>query len=270
MLVRRFDLGDSELVAIQAQPDRVVKTDHLFPSVSACEIEPMAKIYPAFFGETAQDIRLSQTICVIRTNGTNILVDTGIPIHLAEATLADGLTEAGISTSEIGIVVITHRDFDHLGGNLREGRPAFPNARYTIGRTEHHDFAMTTNRKEAYEEFLLPLEDAGVLGVVSDDAEIAPGIRFWLTPGHRRGATSVLIGEKAILVADVFHTPFQVTHPDWKIRFDSDPDLAAQTRELVIDRAEREKLLVAVPHIPGFGIGRIGRREGVRVWLPLT
>ena len=78
----------------------------------------------------------------------------------------------------------------------------------------------------------------------------------------------MLIGDEAVLLADTLHFAIQVRHPKWSAKFDSDPGLAAETRRAVLSRAARENLLLAVPHIPDFGLGRIGEVGDSFIWQP--
>jgi len=249
-----FAIGDFEVLSIQAQPDRVVDPREFFPDATSEELERLFATYPSFFGASASELRFTQNIFVVRADGKTILVDTGIPLDSPGAGLLPGLAEAGITPEDVDLVVLTHRDLDHVGGNLRDGKPTYANARYVIGRTEYEDFKADTGRAESFGKYIEPLTD---LEVLTDDAEIAPGIRLWLTPGHRSGANSVRVGDVAVLTADTWHSPIQVAHPEWSIRFDSDPELAAATRKSVIEQGEREGWLFGVPHTPFFGLGRI-------------
>jgi hypothetical protein len=48
-----------------------------------------------------------------------------------------------------------------------------------------------------------------------------------------------------------------------------DPDLTRQTRKALLDRLEREEILVAAGHFEAPGFGRIVRLEGRRYWRGL-
>ena len=41
-----------------------------------------------------------------------------------------------MNRDEVDLVVLTHLHGDHIGGNLIDGRPAFPNARYLVSRAD--------------------------------------------------------------------------------------------------------------------------------------
>jgi hypothetical protein len=69
------------------------------------------------------------------------------------------------------------------------------------------------------------------------------------------------------LLADVMHCPVQVSHPEWSIKFDENPELAAKTRAAMLERAEHESLLLAVPHAPFPGLGYVTRdASGQAIW----
>ncbi len=74
-------------------------------------------------------------------------------------------------------------------------------------------------------------------------------------------------GERALIMGDVFHNPAQVTETDWVLSFDSDPVLAVQTRNRMVERAEAENATMAICHTSGFG--RVVRVEGRRYWQAL-
>ena len=52
-------------------------------------------------------------------------------------------------------------------------------------------------------------------------------------------------------------------------RADMDPELTRQTRRALLDRLEREEILVAAGHFAAPGFGRIVRLEGRRYWQGL-
>jgi len=60
---------------------------------------------------------------------------------------------------------------------------------------------------------------AWVITLVQDGEEIAPGVVAVVTPGHSAGHTSYVVmtdaGKRLIAFGDIFHTPVQITHPEW-------------------------------------------------------
>jgi hypothetical protein len=50
---------------------------------------------------------------------------------------------------------------------------------------------------------------------------------------------------------------------------DMDRELTRQTRRALVERSEREEILVAAGHFEAPGFGRIVRREGRRYWRGL-
>ncbi len=255
-------VGDCELISIQAQPDRIANAAEMFPTAIPKDLEAARAAQPENFGETANDLRFTQNIFAVRRGGKLILIDTGIPIDSAGALLLTGLKEAGIEPKDVHYVVLTHRDLDHVGGGVQDGKAVYPNARYVIGRSEFEGFRDDESRAEQFAARIVPLVEQGRLDVIKDDGEVVPGVRLWLTPGHRDAATSVLVDGVALILADTWHSPCQVSHPEWSIRFDSNPELAATTRIAAVGRAENERLVVGSPHTPFFGLGRVVR-DGV-------
>jgi glyoxylase-like metal-dependent hydrolase (beta-lactamase superfamily II) len=92
------------------------------------------------------------------------------------------------------------------------------------------------------------------------------------TPGHTPGHVSILItsqGQQALVLGDAAHNPVQLQEPDWVSRADMDPDLTRKTRKALLDRLEREQILVAAGHFAAPGYGRIVRLDGRRYWRGL-
>src|ERR1022692_2186569 len=91
---------------------------------------------------------------LVRTGSTNVLIDAGIgdkmrpkdvEIYAIDRAhdLDHALAEAGLSASDIDVVIASHLHFDHAGGfTVRDGdvlRPHFPCARYFVRRGEWDD-----------------------------------------------------------------------------------------------------------------------------------
>jgi len=193
--------------------------------------------------------------------------------------LLDELEKARLRPDDVSRVIITHLHGDHIGWNTidRDGKPEvlFKNARHIVQRRDWDHWiqpAMFPDRP-LLELCAVPLEAAGVLDLVDGDQLISAGISTLLTPGHTPGHQSILVtsgDEKAIILGDVTHVPFQLLYPEWRPSFDTDPELSARTRSEVFDRIEQQGLKVAAGHYPYPSIGGIVRVEGKRRWRPMT
>jgi len=137
--------------------------------------------------------------------------------------LEDALREAGYRNEDVRWVINTHLHFDHAGGNtLRAVDPdrpvaqpptrlAFPNATYVVQKNEL-EFARHTNERTRASYLppnFEPVAAAGRWRLIEGDAEILPGIRARLTPGHVPWHQSIVVesgGETAVFLADVLPT----------------------------------------------------------------
>jgi glyoxylase-like metal-dependent hydrolase (beta-lactamase superfamily II) len=76
--------------------------------------------------------------------GATVLVDTGLgPFGLDpflpawQGRLPQALAAAGVAPEQVDLVVLTHLHVDHVGWNMRDGVPFFPNARYVAHRDDY-------------------------------------------------------------------------------------------------------------------------------------
>ena len=102
------------------------------------------------------------------------------------------------------------------------------------------------------------------------DGEVLPGITAMLRPGHTPGHTNWLIqsgGERMLIWGDIVHlAAVQLARPEARLIYDVDTDMAAATRQRVLDWAASERLVVAGAHLgfPGFGpVRRSGDRFAI-------
>lgn len=191
--------------------------------------------------------------------------------------LDHALADAGLAPEDIDIVLATHLHFDHAGGfTFRDGqgrlRPRFPRARYVVRRGEWEDatHAHERNRASYLADNFLPLAEAGVLELVSDDQTIMPGVRVQRTGGHTMHHQMVWIeskGKRAAYVADLFPTTAHL--PDaWIMGFDLFPvDTLAAKKSFAKDALQRETL-VFFPHDPAIAAGYLAVEDGKRTLRP--
>jgi methylmalonyl-CoA epimerase len=187
--------------------------------------------------------------------------------------LAHALADAGLAVEDIDVVVATHLHFDHIGGfteRLADGRvvPRFPKARYVAHAGEWHDATHPHERNRAsyLPENFLPLQEAGVLTLVEDGAEIVPGIRYRRSGGHTAHHQVVTIesgGRTAVFTADMYPTAVHLPDP-WVMGFDLYPvDTLAFKRAFVREAVERE-YLIFFEHDPSLAAGYLRESGGKR------
>ena len=153
-------------------------------------------------------------------DGTNVLVDTGLaPEHVddPEARLRQPdvvvrmrpkddirhqLGLIGVTPEDVAVVVVTHFDFDHAGGNR-----FFPGAEFVVQR-EQYAYAKSTPERCFARDWDLPGLN---YRLVDGDLELLPGIELVETPGHAPGHQSVVVrglerSGTVILASDAAHT----------------------------------------------------------------
>jgi glyoxylase-like metal-dependent hydrolase (beta-lactamase superfamily II) len=271
-MIHHAKIGRFEIASLQVWPLQELPISELLPSADAASLEQARTRQPQFFGNDATLVDITQNICVIRSNEHTILVDTGEPIKRAGMILQWGLASLEIQPDQIDFVFLSHRDDDHVGGTVDlHGEPLYPQARYLISRFEYDEHKLDPKRARGFQASIKPLEDRGVLEFFDGETEIVPGLTTVPTPGHRSGATSLRLqdsSEAALFLADTLHLPMQITHPEWSSTWDSDGAVAAETRRRIVEQAELEGLLLAVPHTPFGGLGYVRREDGHRMWIP--
>lgn len=213
--------------------------------------------------------------CVlVRVRERRILIDTGTgrdePSLIERygrscGRLVDNLADMGVSTGDVDTVIVSHAHGDHIGGATRAADgghgPTYPNARYWLSADEWAYWS--TPEAIAQRPFLgrtlLPLERSGRLERPDADVEVAPGVRLVAAPGHTPGHVCVALTsgrEMAVYTGDLIHHSAQLDHPEWSPAFDLLPELSADSRRRILDRARREGALLLTAHLPTPGIAR--------------
>ena len=225
--------------------------------------------------------RVSFGIFALISDNFIVLVDTGIGPSVpdmfggGEGRLMTNLREAGIQPSQVTAVLNTHLHPDHVGWNMTNGEPTFPNARYYFSARDYEHWTSDSVLANAphIPTQAQPLEGLGLLELTTDGDDIAPGIKSLATPGHTPGHQSFLIesdGEKGIVTGDVIHSRTQYTDPEWCAGADIDKPTAVATRKAMIERIVSENLTVASSHlVVDSNIGHVVEIENKRYWQPL-
>jgi glyoxylase-like metal-dependent hydrolase (beta-lactamase superfamily II) len=188
------------------------------------------------------------------------------------------LRAAGIAPEEIDIVMCTHLHVDHVGWNTRleDGKwvPTFPNASYLFGETEYRYWESCYKElswlRDAFEDSVLPVMEAGKVTLVASDHEIEAGLTLEPIPGHTLGQVALNAeggGARAIMCGDLFHHALQVPEPHLNSIFCVDGELSARTRTEFVDRHVDTDTLILPAHFPGETAGHIRDVGGERRFI---
>jgi glyoxylase-like metal-dependent hydrolase (beta-lactamase superfamily II) len=269
-------------VEIMALSDGLLEFDlcNFFPTIPQDDWQP----YESYLTPD-HHVRFNLGSYLIRTEGRTVLVDTGLGPRPADTPdvpwgelLRDFQTK-GVRPDEVDMVLLTHLHRDHVGWNLQreDARwvPTFAKARYWMSAKDWeacHEPEIQPQRFPNAPTCVWPLAELGLVELMQGEHSITRELTAVPTPGHTPGHVSILVtsqGERALVLGDAAHSPVQLQETDWVSRADMDPELTRQTRRALVDRIEREQILVAAGHFPAPGFGRIVRLDGRRYWRGL-
>lgn len=269
--------------------DAVIPLADALPSVTVQDLARLKSWY--WDAELTDDpgqsgIRISVHSYVLQVDDRNILIDTccgndkrrSIPnVDNQQFPYIENLKRAGLRPEDVDLVMCTHLHFDHVGWNTRleDGSwvPTFPNARYLFGRKDLDFFREQrheADHREAFEDSVVPILDAGLADIVDPDTcihrEIGDGVWLEDASGHSPGNLCVIAecgGERAIFSGDCFHHPVQIVRPDAPFFADVDPPQASATRQRLLERYANTDAIFFPAHFTGATAGRVERdRDG--------
>ena len=211
----------------------------------------------------------------------NILVETGmhdktrsyVKHHniIKKPSLIESMDVVGIKPSDIGIVINSHLNPDHVGWNTRyvngDLKPTFENAKYVIQRKEFQTamnpgFELENDYFSAKED-ALPLEASGNLELVNGEKEVLPGVFVVPTPGHTAGHQSVIIKADATMLyaGDMAALVMHQEKPRCKMAFDAlgRVDCWMTKKKLLYDRAAENGWFTYFYHETSFSTGIINK-----------
>jgi glyoxylase-like metal-dependent hydrolase (beta-lactamase superfamily II) len=173
-----------------------------------------------------------------------------LPQHVPS--LPETLAAQGIDPEKIDIVINTHLHWDHCSGNMIQGKPALPNAQYFTQRGEW-EYAHSRSPRDGisyHDRNYDPLVESGRMTLLTEDAEIVPGISVQRAPGHNRDMMVVTCqsrGETFCLLADLVPTAEHLKLT-WVAAFDLYPVTAMETRKKLLTQAAREHWWLGFGH----------------------
>ncbi len=250
----------------------------LFPSIEKAAWEP----YCDFLADDCTTMQLTIPTFIVRASGKTVLIDSGVGAKnrgwLPDWRLPEVLAEINVRAEDIDIVMATHIHIDHVGWHTTADgdgwRPTFPNATYVFARAEFEYFTQPEVANDPQvpwvNDCVLPLIDVAEIELVDSEHRLTDELTLLPTPGHTPAHSAVAImsgGESAVLIGDVCHHPAQTMETSWSPIFDLNPALAAESREKLMQRIERDQMKVIAGHFAHPGFGRLVRVDGKRTWV---
>ena len=290
-----FRVGAATITRIEEVLELGFERSFLFPGLDPAVLDRHPELVrPNFYDRASGRFVSSIQGWLIRLGGRTILVDTctgngkvrALPVfqrfHMLDLPFVENLARAGVAPEDVDIVVNTHLHIDHVGWNTRRVSdpsrpgghrwvPAFPRARYLIGRAEFEHWAEGGEGRRLFPlntdvilDSVDPVVEAGQVDLVEDGHAIAPGLTLYLAPGHT--ATQMILKYASpegafVCAADVLHQPVQIYDPDVNSCFCEDPEAARATRRALLAECAETGALLLPMH---FGPPHAGyvRREG--------
>ncbi|RLM44790.1 MBL fold metallo-hydrolase [Haloarcula sp. Atlit-47R] len=188
---------------------------------------------------------------LVDDGGTLTLVDTGLPWHGNE--LIAGLSDAGYELRDLDRILLTHFDFDHVGGLA-----AFDGIDATIYVGER-DAPLVTgeqspplgNHKGAFQRLVSPFLDAPANDVVPlADGDTVGSFTVYETPGHTPGHVCYVSESLSLgLLGDLVREDGGRFEPSpWLVSYDT--DAVARSISDFADRSPAFEVAVAGHGVP--------------------
>jgi glyoxylase-like metal-dependent hydrolase (beta-lactamase superfamily II) len=232
-----------------------------------------ATVREAFGLDDDGEWRLPFYAYLVRAGGQTVVIDTGVGPPGGEdpflpdraGLLPSELERAGVSPGDVSLVVLTHLHVDHVGWNMRDGKPFFPNARYVAERADYEWITGARPDRPYVRDNVIGLHATGRLELVEGPAEPVPGVRLVPTGGHTPGHCIVEL-DGATFAGDLAVHELQLADPGLAYVFEEDAAAIAAARARLLPQLADSGRLVGFGHL---GLGRVTRAGSAFGWQRL-
>jgi glyoxylase-like metal-dependent hydrolase (beta-lactamase superfamily II) len=277
----RMKVGDLEVTALL---DGAAKFDLHWLTAKKPAMDRVA----AALVEDPHLLDIGDTGFLVNTGKQLILIDAGAGTWFGGGSLGrlvDSLRSAGYAPEQIDRVFVTHLHSDHIGGlTTQDGKRVFANAEVFVSKAES-DFWLSPEIAarapkdvqpffQSAQAIAAPYIKAGKWHTFSDSDVLLDGMQLVSLHGHTPGHTGYEFssqGQKILFWGDTIHDQLvQLSHPDITVVFDIDHSAAAAMRKQLLPRLAHEGVLIAGPHMPFPGMGRLRKEAHGYVWAPVV
>ncbi len=276
--MQTLKIGDVTITSIIERDGPWRKPEDMFPTYDPVQGKGfLADMDPVVFDPASGRMVITYQTFVVRTPKHTVLIDTCTgedkgfppPMDFPKKPWLDNFAAAGLSFEDITHVFCTHLHIDHTGWNtmLRNGRwvPTFPNAKYIFHKGEYaHWEAMAKQGANppgnVWTYNCRPIVEAGQALLVDDTYQLDDTFSLTPTPGHSPHHCCVDIrskGQHAVVTGDMMHHALQCREPSWSTIFDTDKEMAAQSRRRFLGQVADTSTLVLPIHFPNPTVGRV-------------
>lgn len=187
-------------------------------------------------------ILVMRSLLITTDNNRIILIDNGAGNkHLKQLSyyrffdlidLNEALSQRGIRPTDITDVILTHLHFDHCGYTTRydsdgELKITYPTARHWVSQAQWDNFLHPhpLEKDSFFPENMLPVQEAGLLHLISADYSLYPEVNLRLFDGHTPGQIVPYIytpEQTYVFAGDVIPLAASLS-PEWISAYDSYP-----------------------------------------------